>query len=299
MFRIGILGSDNSHAKEFASVCNLPDENGKYYFDDARVVAIYGNDDDPVHTKAVAEECKIDFIANAPSDFEGKVDAVMVVYRDGGQHIRDILPFIKKGMPVWIDKPIAFTKEDVDALLSAMKETGNNLVCGGSTLKLSPDTLGVKAETEKESFGKLIGGAVTYHANFEAKYNGIYFYGSHAVEIALKIFGYDVQSVQVIGIKSDNTTVSVKYADKLVTLVLNGFSAKDYILAVGDKDCAMQQISVPFKELCRLGITEFVEMLRTRTCPISPEKLVKPVYMLNAIDLSYRENREVKLCEVQ
>ena len=47
MIRIGILGSDNSHALAFAKLCNLPMENGEYRYPDVRIAAIYGNDDDP------------------------------------------------------------------------------------------------------------------------------------------------------------------------------------------------------------------------------------------------------------
>ena len=56
MIHIGILGSDNSHALHFAKLCNIPDENGKYTYDDIRITAIYGKDDDPAHTKQVAED---------------------------------------------------------------------------------------------------------------------------------------------------------------------------------------------------------------------------------------------------
>ena len=56
MIRIGILGSDNSHALAFAKLCNLPMENGEYRYPDVRIAAIYGNDDDPQHTKDVAQQ---------------------------------------------------------------------------------------------------------------------------------------------------------------------------------------------------------------------------------------------------
>ena len=113
MFRIGILGSDNSHAQHFARLCNVE----KVYGDDVRIVAIYGNDDDPNHTKEVAEKGEIPFIANNPEEFMGKVDAVMVVYRRGSLHVPHILPFIEAGYPVWIDKPITSSPEDIDKLI--------------------------------------------------------------------------------------------------------------------------------------------------------------------------------------
>ena len=130
MFKIGILGSDNSHAQHFARLCNVE----KVYGDDVRIVAIYGNDDDPNHTKEVAEKGEIPFIANNPEEFMGKVDAVMVVYRRGSLHVPHILPFIEAGYPVWIDKPVCESIEDIELLRKAV-EKNNTLITGGSTLK--------------------------------------------------------------------------------------------------------------------------------------------------------------------
>lgn len=300
MFKIGILGSDNSHAARFAGICNLPSEEGRYLIPDARVVAIYGNDDDPAHTKEVAESCQIETIVQSPEEMMGKVDAVMVVYRDGGQHIRDILPFVKAGYPCWIDKPIAFSAEDVDALKTAMRESGNSLVCGGSTYKLNYDVRIMKTKIESGALGDIQSGVITYRSNFEADYNGIYFYGSHPCEACLTVFGMDPVSVYVSAIDAQNATVLVKYADKIVSLILNNRSAASYhILVNGTKGCVCRSMEEHFQTLCILGITEFVEMLRSKQSPISPENLVMPVYMLRAMDLSYREKREVTIEEVK
>lgn len=61
MFRIGILGLDNSHAPAFAKLCNIPDSSGTYLYNDVRITAIYGKDDLPEHTAEVAKEGKLNF----------------------------------------------------------------------------------------------------------------------------------------------------------------------------------------------------------------------------------------------
>ena len=118
MFKIGILGSDNSHAQHFARLCNVE----KVYGDEVRIEYIYGRDDDPAHTKEVAELTKIPNIVTDPKEFLGNVDAVMVVYRSGALHVPEILPFIEAGYPVWIDKPVCESVEHINMLREAVRK---------------------------------------------------------------------------------------------------------------------------------------------------------------------------------
>ena len=43
MFRVGIIGSDNSHALAFSRLANIPDGEGEYAFPDVRITGIFGN----------------------------------------------------------------------------------------------------------------------------------------------------------------------------------------------------------------------------------------------------------------
>lgn len=158
----------------------------------------------------------------------------------------------------------------------------------------------MKAKVESGELGTITGGMITYRGNFEADYNGIYFYGSHSCEACMKIFGYDVKSVVVNSLDPENFTIAVKYDDKLVTIALSN-RAKDkyFLVANGTADCTCKALEDNFRLLCKLGITDFVEMLRNRICPITPGQLVMPVYMLRAIDRSYSEGREVTIEEVK
>ncbi len=100
-FRIGIIGSDNSHAEVFSKLINIPQaEQGEYLFPDCKVTAIYGQD--MQRTKEVAQRAQIEFIASRLEELMDKVDAAMVVFRDGNLHAEYALPFIKAGIPTWI-----------------------------------------------------------------------------------------------------------------------------------------------------------------------------------------------------
>ena len=291
MFKIGILGSDNSHAQHFARLCNVE----KVYGDDVRIVAIYGNDDDPNHTKEVAEKGEIPFIANNPEEFMGKVDAVMVVYRRGSLHVPHILPFIEAGYPVWIDKPVCESIEDIELLRKAV-EKNNTLITGGSTLKYNYEILTLKDKVETGRIGNVSGGCINFPGDLESEYGGIFFYGSHLIEMMLSVFGYDVKSVTAKTIAPKNSMVIASYEDKMVTLAFNNLCSSYYVTVYGDKKVCSQEVDISF--IYKLGFAKFVEMLKTNKMPLSFDDLVKPVYVLNAIKKSLDEDREVQISEV-
>lgn len=289
--RIGILGSDNSHALAFAKLCNIPDSNGNYAFDDMRITAVYGKDDDPKHTIEVAENGKIDYIADKPEDFFGKVDAVMVVYRRGSYHVEDILPFAEAGMPIWIDKPITSRISDIEKLREAC-EKHNTLVTGGSTVKYCHEVVRLKKSLEEGALGNVLGGNMNFPGDTESEYDGIFFYASHLVEMMCTIFGYGVKSVIAAKSLSNRISVIARYDDFQVTLNFN--NSHEYMLTVyGDKKSVTAQLDI--SDIYRLGFEKFVEMLRTGKMPLAFDELVKPVYIIDAIDKSLKENKEIIL----
>ena len=113
MLRVGIVGSDNSHAVNYSRLANIEGVVG----DTARVVAITGPD--PERTKEVAGLGNIPEIVGTPQDLLGKVDAVLVVHRHGDLHLANALPFLEAGLPVYVDKPFTISLQDGAKLIRA------------------------------------------------------------------------------------------------------------------------------------------------------------------------------------
>ena len=133
MFRIGILGSENSHAMAFARIFN---KTHTAQYPDIRVTAIGGNY--PEESRKIFEECGLELLAEKPEDMLGKVDAVMVTARDGAAHAAFARPFLEAGIPAFIDKPITRDPGEALALVKLAKEKGVPLV-GGSSVKYAYD----------------------------------------------------------------------------------------------------------------------------------------------------------------
>ena len=92
-----------------------------------------------------------------------------------------------------------------------------------------------------------------------------------------------------------NIGVVVNMGDKTTTMsVFNkGVLTNTSVVLLGG-----QNIDNDISFIYKLGFAKFVEMLKTNKMPLSFDDLVKPVYILNAIQKSLDEDREVQISEV-
>jgi len=122
--RIGIIGTDTSHATAFTKVLN--DTPG------IRVVAAYKGGSADIE----ASRSRVDMFANELRDkykvkivdsieaLCSQVDAVMLESNDGRVHLAQARIVIAAHKPVFIDKPLASTLEDAREIAKLAKEAG-------------------------------------------------------------------------------------------------------------------------------------------------------------------------------
>lgn len=293
MFKIGILGSDNSHAMNFCRICNLPDENGKYRYEDVRIVAIHGHNDDPEHTKQVAKEGNIPHIVNSGSEMLGMVDAVMAVHRDGKYHLAETRPFLEKGIPVWIDKPICTTMEDAVQLKSLVTQFGP-LLSGGSSLKYCLAVNDAKNAIYSGSLGTVCGGSISYPGDRSNPYSGLFFYGPHLCMVLTEVFGYDVESILAVSSGPHKTVCVARYPDgRLVSLQFFANCWQSVVTVNGEKDVFSAKITLD--GVFTAEMDAFVELLRTGNNIEDFNDMLTGSYLLLAIEKSITEGREVQI----
>ncbi|MBR2449256.1 MAG: Gfo/Idh/MocA family oxidoreductase [Clostridia bacterium] len=282
-FRIGIIGSENSHAGAFMNIFNK--EN---IYDDIEVVAVGGIDSES--NQKLFEEYNLEFIAEKPEDMLGKVDAVMITARDGKYHAQFAKPFIEAGIPAFIDKPFTVNKQEAVDLLKTAKEKGVP-VCGGSSLKNCYDVLMLKNEFETNK-DKILTGTVTAPVNTTNPYSGFFFYSSHLAEISLAVFGYDPLSVTAIE-KNGSIVATVEYDNFCVANCFASGCYQYHGQVVSNKRIYARNIdeSMCYKHECE----EFVEMLRTGKMKFTYAQLIAPVFYLNAIYDSYTTGQKVEI----
>lgn len=282
MYRIGIIGTENSHALAFARLMNLEDQGRE-----ARVVGVYGPDPDT--PKRIQEEAGVDFIAQSPEDFLGRVDAMMITCRKGSLHYGYAKPFLQKGMPLFIDKPITSDWAQAQELVREARASGSLLI-GGSGCKYAYDVLLLRnAADALRREGKLLSASVNFSADRDSVYDGFYFYAPHLTEIALAIFGDDIRSVRADE-SAGGVTVLARYDGFDVSLHYTKNSAVSTAVLYGQDRNLVRELDISL--IYRHEVDHFLDMLRTGRMPYSYETLIKPVAVISSILASLETGKE-------
>lgn len=280
MYKIGIIGSENTHAEAFAKIFSENDYGCK-------LVAVGGHYIE--ESKKLFDTYNLEFIAEKPEDMLGKIDAVMVTARDGKYHLELVSPFIKAGIPAFVDKPITVNPEEA-LFLARLSKKHNVPICGGSSVRHTYDVLMLQNAVKTS---EVHGGMVSAPLNMNSENSGFYFYSSHLAEMSMTIFGYNPKSVIAFE-NNDNVTAVVKYNDFLVTNHFMNMCYKSYhgIVFTPEKNISRPiDLSLSFKHEVDL----FVSMLKTGKINTSLEELIKPVFYLNAVEKSYKEGIEIEI----
>lgn len=276
MLRIGIVGSDNSHALAYGTLLNI-----QRIDDRAHAVAIWGLEEE--RTREVATKAAIPTIVSTPDEMLGQVDAVLVEDRHGGLHAEHALPFIEAGLPVFIDKPLAISLEDCSRLISTANRSGSFLA-SFSSLRIADSTDAIAAMLT--DLGTIRAAQFAGPCDFESNYGGMYFYATHTVEIALRLVGEDVHSVRAA--RYGNLGVAILTWDNGATAALSYVGDAEYhfhATLFGTNGMATGEI-LANHEGYRKALTLVLEGMRSGVRPYSDEQLVRPIAIVHAIEQS-------------
>ena len=283
MFKVGIIGSENSHATAFTEIFNV-----KQQYEDVRVVAVYG--EDPEASQKISDKYGVPIVK--PEDMLPMVDAVMITSRHGGLHYGYAKPFIEAGKPLFVDKPLCCCAKEAKEMLDLAKAK-NVPIVGGSSLKVTKDTFLAKAKAdEARAKGELFGGLVYAPINLDNPYGGYYFYSAHLMETLIRVFGYDPVAVTA---KRYNDSISgvVEYKDFAVSYCYTA-GAYNYGCTIVAKDADVN-VPISLDGAYDAEVSHFVEMLHTGVSPQTYTELLLPVKLLNAIEKAFTENVKVTI----
>ena len=92
--------------------------------------------DNPCDAPRVARASRIPNVVDRMEDVIGHVDAVIIATDDGTDHVRRARPFVEANLPVFVDKPLATTREEL-AQFIAWRNRGARIL-SSSGLRYAP-----------------------------------------------------------------------------------------------------------------------------------------------------------------
>lgn len=273
MYKIAILGCENSHANAFLDFI------AQGLYSDIEVVGVYSEEVEAM--ESLQKKYGVP-IMNSYGECVGKVDGIMITARHGANHYKYAKPYLSSGIPMFVDKPITIDSSEAEIFMEEAKKYGVRL-CGGSTCAHVKETIelsGIVKNIEKKDFQ---GGNLICPLHILEQYGGFYFYAQHLIQIMITIFGEDVQEVFAHKY-GENIALIVKYADFDITASYGKMNYY-YVTVFGDNQIESRTLTVD-TECFKHEMDEMKDLLNGKEQKFSYESFILPVYIMNAIERS-------------
>ncbi len=285
--KIGIIGL-SVHSADFTEILNAKDAHAEGFR--GKVVTIYhpnGNRDVEFSEEQLnnfAERIRENGVStvNSIEEVLESVDAVMLLTNDGRPHMEQVLPVLKSGKPVYIDKPLAENLKNVLGIFQSAKIHGVHV--------FTSSALRYGSQNQEFKDGKLVGvvtGAHTYGpAPLQKAHTDLYWDGIHGVESLFSVMGTGCQTVSRTWENGTDLVVGTWSGDRLGTFrgIRNGKSGfggtvfgAEGIMPIGKFE--------GYKKL----VAAIDQFFLTDILPVDPEETIEIYAFMEAADESKRK----------
>lgn len=282
--RIGIIGAENSHTIGFGKMFNIDKK-----FPGAEVKYVWGETDE--FAKAAMQKGGIPNQVSDPKEMLGKIDALIVDHRHPKYHLEAAEPFVKAGIPTFIDKPFCYRAAEGKAFLQLAQKAGTP-VTSYSSIAHSNATSDLKKQVEE--LGEIIQVVRTGTADLDSQYGGIFFYGVHIVQPLLNIFGDDVQRVKITR-NGKIGNASLQFSSGLFATLIFKSKAYGWETFVESKNGFVELKSRVEESDPAKNYVDMVEMFRTGKEPRSHQSILNCVSVLEAMEKSAQSEKWVEV----
>lgn len=279
--RVGIVGTESSHVDHIIDYLNAAAARPGI-----RVTALAGAADERAE-----ELCRAGGIDQVVPDVPALLDVadvLIVTARHGGTHRELALPFLEAGQPVLVDKPFACTVTDAEAMLDAADKHAA-LVTSFSAVRYLPQTDALAAELA--AIGPARSVIATGPADETSQYGGIFFYGIHPVDVALRLAPGPLRDIRTDRV-GESVVASALADDARVTVNLVKPTPDGpvpfHALVVGRRGIAGRELPTDGNYVSH-GLAAFFDIVDGTRPPLSRDELLRPVEFLQAIDRSLRD----------
>lgn len=252
---------------EYLSKQNLP----KDRIEGVQVTHIWTQD--PEISKHVAKAACIETVVNDCQDMIGRVDAVLLARDDAENHYEMSAPFIEAGLPIYIDKPIAFSVAEAQRILALERYPGQIFTC--SALRYARE---FSLSMEELS---LLGTLTHVHATAPKDWDK---YAVHIVEPVLSLTGTSqppnqMTAHEVAGLRRVNVTWPSGLRASFET---TGKASSPIAIRLSGQRAEMELVFSDTFVAFKRALQTFIEGIRTG------RQMIDPGFILNVIAIIER-----------
>lgn len=226
---------------------------------------------DKVTSEHIAKACYIENIVNNFENLEGKVDAILLARDDAKTHYDFCVPFLKAGLPIYIDKPLAYDVKTANKIYALEQYSGQIFTC--SALAYSKEF-----QLNKEELNHM--GEIRYVDSWVMK--DWKKYGIHIIEPVLRIIGDqgEITNIKTINM-GERKRVVVFWKSGLITsfLTLGNLECPISIHLFGRKDYRELVFQDTFSAF-RSALQHFIGIILQRKHAPSKESVLKIIKII-------------------
>ncbi len=302
--RVGMIGMSegNGHPFSFSIIINGYSDDGlaksgwdgiynyvkvrdrsEFGIQNLKVTHAWTQDDE--QTKKLCDAAMIPCPVDNYKQMLSNIDALIIARDDHAVHHEIAGPFLEKNVPVFIDKPLSLSTEELK-YFKPFLENGTLMSCSGLRYAKELDTV----RDTITGYGEKLFVRGTVLFSWEK-------YGVHMLEGIQSVL--KSRPISVSSLPADHTSVMIKMSDdtKIQIDALGNVPKIFRIDVIGDKKITSHEISDNFTMFRRM-LWHFDEMIRTGTPPIPPHQTLDIMKVLIAGNIARAEKREVLLEEL-
>lgn len=283
--RVGMIGLDTSHVTAFTEILHNPES--KEHVPGARVTAAFKGGSPDIesswsrveeYTKVLTEKHGVK-IYDTIEEMCQHVDVVMLESVDGRPHLAQAKPVILAKKPLYIDKPMAISIEEVKEIFALAKEHGVP-VFSSSSLRFAKGTQAVR----NGSIGKVSRAETFSPCHTDPTHPLLYWYGIHGCESLFTVMGTGIETVKCGTTADGKLEVTGKWSGGRVGIYRegDGYGGK----AVGEKG----EAAVGSYDGYGVLVAEVIRFFQTGAAPVPERETLELFAFMTAAEESRKQN---------
>jgi predicted dehydrogenase len=287
MVQLGLVGGAAFyHARAFSALINglapgqtAPESWSQFpqCVEDTHISVVW--DEDRTAATELARVYGIEHVVDSLDEVVPLCDGVIVTDDLTREHCRHAPYFLKKGIPTFIDKPLAPNATTAESLVK-LAARNNAPLMSSSALRYAAETEEIRGNPNM--LGR-IGLATAVGPN------ELFFYGIHPLELAHSVLGGGIAQVQNIGTE-EHDLVKLTYGDGRIVMLMVS-RAIGFLLELnlygqeGHRQILVKDATAFYKNQLHL----IAQMVRDRQAPVPIENAVEVIRVLEAGKKSFAE----------